>query len=76
MTDRVNTTMHRQQPPLGHPVTDHSPTHSSGEQLGARDDPMLALSQLGDPVNRPDESDIRPLYGAQFHSRRAYPEAP
>ena len=48
MTDRVNTTMHRQEPPLGHPVTDRPPTYSSREQLGARDDPMLALSQLGD----------------------------
>ena len=35
MTNRVNTTMHRQQPPLGHPVTDHPPTHSSREQLGS-----------------------------------------
>ena len=74
MTDRVNTTMHRQQPPLGHPVTNHPPAHSSREQLAARDDPMLALSQLGDPQIDRTRVIFGPYIGLNFtlagHARK------
>jgi hypothetical protein len=45
MTDRVNATMHRLQPPSGQSVTDRPPTHPNPEQLAARHHAVLPLGQ-------------------------------